>query len=355
MQFPRGGARLIVAFFATSIATLIAAFTTLTALTPLATLALAAFTFASAFSTPARAQDAYPTKPVRLVVSYAPGNVTDVLARIVAEKLAERWGQSVVVDNRAGQGGSLGAASVAHVPADGYTLLFSAMAAFGINPHVYKSVGYEVKDFTPIVGVAYPRGVLVAGSGVKANTLAELVQLGKSNPGTLNYGTAGSGTVPHLNMEALKAQTGLIAEHVPYKSASAVLTDVIGGRLQLQQETLGVLLPQIKAGKLKPIVAMSDKRLPQLPEVPAIGEVLPGFEPITPWLGILAPAGLPQPIIDKIHRDVDAIIRTPAITEKLAANGMDLLAANPGQFARLIRNDNQRVGKLARALKLQVD
>lgn len=317
--------------------------------------AAAAFGFTAPLAAPAAAQEAYPAKPVRMVVSYAPGNVTDVLARIVAERLAEKWGQSVVVDNRPGQGGSLGAAQVAHAPADGYTLLFSAMAAFGINPHVYKNVGYELKDFTPLIGVAWPRGVLIASSNLKAGTLAELIAYSKANPGALNYGSAGSGTVPHLNMEALKAQTGLVAEHVPYKAATAVLTDVIGGRLQLQQDTLGVVLPQIRAGKVKAIVAMSEKRLPQLPEVPAIGEVLPGFVPITPWLGILAPAGLPRPVAEKIARDVDGIIRQPQVIERLQSNGMDLLAAGPADFARQIQSDNERVGKLARALKLQVD
>lgn len=317
------------------------------------TAALAAAGLAMALAQPAAAQEAWPVKPVRMVVSYAPGNVTDVLARIVAEKLAEKWGQPVVVDNRAGQGGSLGAASVAHVPADGYTLLFSAMAAFGINPHVYKSVGYELKDFTPIAGVAYPRIVLAANADLKVNDLAELIQYSKTHP--VNYGSAGSGTVPHLNMEALKAQTGLVAEHVPYKSATAAMTDVIGGRIQLQQETASVLLAQIRAGKLKPLVIMNDKRLPQLPNVPAIKETLPAFQPITPWLGILAPAGLPKPIVDKVWQDVDAIIRQPAVLEKLQANSMDLLAANPAEFAKLIASDNERVGKLARALKLQVD
>jgi tripartite-type tricarboxylate transporter receptor subunit TctC len=299
------------------------------------------------------AQGAYPAKPVRMVVSYGAGNVTDTLARIVCDRLSQKWGQPVVVDNRPGQGGSLGAASVAHVPADGYTLLFSAMAAFGINPHVYRSVGYEMRDFTPIIGVAYPRLAFVAAPQLNVNSFTELVQYSKTHP--INYGSTGNGTVPQLNMEALKAQTGLVAEHVPYKSATAALTDLIGGRVQLQMETLSVLLPQIKSGNIRPIAVMSNKRLPQLPNVPAISELVPGLVPITPWLGIFAPAGLPQPVVDKIYHDVDAIIREPGVQEKLQANVMDTLAANPADFARLVQSDDERIGKLARDLKLQVD
>ena len=298
----------------------------------------------------------YPAKPVRLVVSYAAGNVTDLLARIVADNLTEKWKQAVVVDNRPGQGGSLGAQIVAKAPADGYTLLFSAMAALCINPHVYPNLGYDARrDFAPVISVAYPHGVLVAHVSVKANTLAELVAYSKSSPGTLNYGSAGSGTVPHLNMEALKARTGLDATHVPYKGASAVMTDLAGGRVQLQQESLGVVLQQIKANRIKAIVAMSQKRLPQLPDLPTIAEVVPGFEPVVPWLGILAPAGTPAEIVDRVHRDVEAILRQGAVIEKLHAGSMSPIGGSPREFGAMLGTDFERLGKLVRALNLKVD
>ena len=244
---------------------------------------------------------------MRLIVSYAAGNVTDSLARVIAEKLAEKWGQPVNVDNRPGQGGSMGAQIASKAPADGYTLLFSAMAALAINPHVYANVGYDVqRDFLPIVNVAYPTSVMVASPDLKISRFADLVAYSKANPTALNYGTAGNGTVPHLNMEALKAQSGLIAQHVPYKAAAAVMTDVMGGRLQLQQESISVVLPQIKAGKLVPIAAGASTRLPQLPDVPTLSELVPGYVSVVPWLGILAPVGTPRAIVDKVHQDVGA-------------------------------------------------
>ena len=302
------------------------------------------------------AQQAYPVKPVHLVVSYAPGNVTDLLARIIADSLAEKWKQPVLVENRPGQGGSLGAQIGAKSPPDGYTLLFSAMAAFGINPHVYPNVGYDVKkDFSPIIGVAYPSSVMIASLGVKANTLQELIAYSKAHAGELNYGTAGSGTVPHLNMEALKALTGLKAEHVPYKAAMAVTTDLVGGRIQLQQETVSVVLPQIKANRVKAIIAMSTRRLTQLPNLPAITEVLPAFEPIIPWLGILAPAGTPADIIEKVNRDVDAILRQGAVIEKLQFNGLSPIGGSARDFGVLVNRDVERLGKLVRSLNLKVD
>ncbi|MBL8384295.1 MAG: tripartite tricarboxylate transporter substrate binding protein [Burkholderiales bacterium] len=304
----------------------------------------------------ALAQATYPERPVRLVVSYAAGNVADVLARLVADQLAAKWNQSVVIDNRPGQGGSLGAQMAVKAPPDGYTLLFSAMAAFGINPHVYPNVGYDPKkDFAPVVGIAYPDGLLVANVDLKAGGLAELVQLSKTTPGGFYYGSAGSGTVPHLNMEALKVRTGLVATHVPYKGAAAVTTDLIGGRIHLQQDALSPLLAQVRAGKVRPVVAMAKQRLAQLPDVPAIGEVVPGFDPVTPWMGILAPAGTPRAIVEKIHRDTDDILRQAAVAERMRAIGLNVLAAPPAEFARLVAGEYDRLGELVRALKLKVD
>lgn len=313
-----------------------------------------------AFSLQAQAQSAnqapYPNKPVRMVVSYAAGNVTDLLARVVAERLSEKWGQPVTVDNRPGQGGSLGAQIAVKAPTDGYTLLFSAMAAMAINPHVYASLGYDVrKDFVPVVNVAYPTSVMVVNPELKINSLSALIAYSKAHPTALNYGTAGNGTVPHLNMETLKAQTGLMAQHVPYKAASAVLTDVLGGRIQLQQEALSVLLPQVKAKKLVPIAASSPKRLTQLPDVPTITELFPKYQAVVPWLGIFAPAGTPKAIVDKINKDVDEILRQPEVQEKLQGNGLDTVGGSPEAFAKTITTDYDRMGKLVKQLGLKVD
>ena len=305
---------------------------------------------------PASAQTPYPNKPVRLVVSYAAGNVTDLLARIVADKLSEKWGQQLVVDNKAGQGGSLGALIVAKAPADGYTLLFSAMAALAINPHVYPNIGYDgVKDFAPIISIASPNLAIVVDPSLKVTSFKALVEYSKASPNALSYGTAGNGTAPHLNMEALKLQTGLIAQHVPYKSAAAAMTDVMGGRLQIQQDSVSVFLPQIKAGRLTAIAAGNTKRLSQLPEVPSAAEAIPGFVPVVPWLGILAPVGTPANIVAKVSQDVHAILQRSDVQEKLAANGLIPTDEGPEAFTKSLASDHNRLGKLVRQLAIKVD
>jgi tripartite-type tricarboxylate transporter receptor subunit TctC len=299
----------------------------------------------------------YPNRPVKLVVSYAAGNIADVLARSVAQKLAEHWKQPVVVENRPGQGGSLGAQVVSKAAPDGYTLLFSAMAAIAINPHVYTRVGYDpIADFVPITAVARTSaGILYAGLDVKANTFAELLALSKAQPGTLNYGTAGSGTVPHLNMEALKGLTGLDATHVPYKAAAAVLTDVVGGRIQIAQESSAVVLPQLRAGKIKAIAITGTERIRELKDVPALSEIVPQFDPVQPWMGVLAPAGTPPARVAQIHAAMTSILNQSDLQERIAGLNLRLLGLDPATFARTVRADLDRFGVMVKALKLQAD
>jgi tripartite-type tricarboxylate transporter receptor subunit TctC len=306
---------------------------------------------------PAMAQDAaYPSRPVRMVVSYAAGNVTDVLARIVADKLTAKWGQPVTVDNKPGQGGSVGAQIAARAPADGYTLLFSAMAAMAINPHVYANLGYDVqKDFVPVINVASPTSVMVATPGLNFTSFQQLVAYSKANPAALSYGTAGNGTVPHLNMEMVKLETGLVAQHVPYKAASAVLTDLLGGRIQLQSEAISVLMPQVKAGKVVPIMTTGAKRLAQLPDVPTMGELIPGATAVVPWLGIFVPAGTAPAVVSRIQRDVTEILAMRDVQEKFNGVGLDISGEGSAAFAQTIAKDYVRLGKLARDLNLKVD
>ncbi|MBC7726188.1 MAG: tripartite tricarboxylate transporter substrate binding protein, partial [Microbacteriaceae bacterium] len=245
---------------------------------------------------------------------------------------------------------------VAKTPADGYTLLFSAMAALAINPHVYANVGYDpLKDFIPVVNVASPGLVMVVSPSLNIHAFKDLVAYSKAHPAALNYGTAGNGTAPHLNMEALKQQTGLIAQHVPYKAAAAVTTDLLGGRVQIQQDAPSVLLPQIAAGRLTPLIAGNTRRLPQLPEVQSITDAVPGFVPVMPWLGIFAPAGTPAAIVSKINQDVNAILRQPDVLETLAANGLTPAGDSPETFGRLLAADYERLGKLVRQLAIKVD
>lgn len=321
-----------------------------------AALALCLFGFTAPASFAQEA--AYPQRPVRMIVSYAAGNVTDVLARIVADKLTEKWGQPVVVDNKPGQGGSVGAQLAAKAPNDGYTLLFSAMAAMGINPHVYPNLGYNVqKDFAPVINVASPDGLVVVPASLNIANYQQLVAYSKANPTAVSYGSAGNGTVPHLNIETLKVETGLVAQHVPYKAASAAMTDLIAGRIQLQSDATSVLMPQVRAGKLVPLMALtsSGKRLAELPGVPTMPEAAPGVKPVVTWLGILAPAGTSGALVSKIHRDVSAILATREVQDKFAAAGLDIQGEGPDAFARTIASDYERMGRLARQINLKVD
>lgn len=298
----------------------------------------------------------YPERPVRLVVSYAPGNVTDTLARLIADHLSTKWKQSVTVENRPGQGGSIGAQNVVNAPADGYTLLFAALASMAINPHVYPSVGYDpLKDFTPIVNVAYPTAVVVVNSELGVGNMAELIALSKTQSGELNYGTAGNGTVPHLNMEALKVRTGLDIQHIPYKGAGAVLTDVLGGRIQVQQEAISVLLPHIQSGRLVPLATASPARVPELPDTPTLAELYPGYEPVIPWLGLFTMAGTPDEVIQKINADVVEILQRPDVQERLSLSGLVAAGGTPEAFAASIPKDYERLGKLVKELGLGVD
>lgn len=304
----------------------------------------------------AQALASYPERPVRMVVSYAPGNVTDTLARLIAENLSEKWKQPVAVENRPGLGGSLGAQSVVNAPADGYTLLFSAMAAMAINPHLYSNLGYDPqKDFTPIVNVAYPESVMVVTPSLGVRTVQELVTYSKANPNALNYGTAGNGTVPHLNTEALKIISGLQAQHVPYKAANAVLTDLLGGRIQLQQESLSVLLPHIESGKLIVLATGARKRLEKLPDVPTLTEIYPEYEPVIPWLGMFAPAGTPEPVVRRISQDVVEILERPDIQAKLRAQSLNPVGNTPEEFAHSIAASYEQLGELVKTLGLKVD
>lgn len=307
---------------------------------------------------PARAQTpaAFPQRPVKIIVAYAAGNVTDVLARLLAEQLTERWGQQVIVENRPGQGGSLGTQALARSAPDGYTLGFIAMAAIAINPHVYASVGYDaLKDLAPITAVATPQGMIVTHPGVGARSLKELVEVSRTRASGLNFGSSGAGTIPHLNFELLKQATGLRAEHVPYKGATQVTTDVIGGRLDMMQEALVLLLPHVRAGKLVPLAAMGAKRMAPMPELPTIGELLPGFEPVVPWLSLQAPAGTPAEVISRVHADVQTMVHAPAIKARLEGMGLDAIASPPESFTRQVHADYARLGQLVKRINLKVE
>lgn len=320
--------------------------------------AAAALAVAEAWPLGALADEAsdYPKRPVRMVVVYAAGNLADLVARVIAEALSARWGQPVTVDNRPGQGGSLGAQSYARVAPDGYTLLFCGVAAMAVNPHLYANVGYDARrDFIPIINTVYPDFVLVASPQLGLRTFEQLVAYSKQNPRALNYGTAGNGTIAHLTMEAIKQRTGLIAQHVPYKAAGAVLNDLIGGQLQLQLEAVGVLLPHVKTGKLIPLAVGPRQRHPEMPDVPSLSQLIPGYTPVAPWLGIFSAAGTPDAVVARVSRDMQEILAQPAVRNRLASHGVSIAGGSPQDFATEVRGDYDRLGSLVQLLKLKVD
>jgi tripartite-type tricarboxylate transporter receptor subunit TctC len=299
--------------------------------TALAALALLA---ASAF-----AQDKYPSKPVTIVVPQAPGGANDTIARIVAGKLTEQTGQQFIVDNKPGAGGNLGTALSAKAGKDGYTLMLTVNSAHVINPALYKSVGFDpVKDFEPISPVATAGYVLVANNAFAPNNVNELIAAAKAAPGKITIASAGNGTLNHLIGEMLGKAAGIEMLHVPYKGASAAVTDLVGGQVQVSVQSLPSSIAFIKSNKLKVLGAVNEKRVSALPDVPTIGETIKGFGS-TPWYGLFAPAGTPKAIVAQLNAEVAKALDDAAVKDKLAAVGCEPFKSTPEQFASLIRDD----------------
>ena len=299
---------------------------------------------------------AYPTHSIRLVVPFPAGGTTDILARAAAQKLSESLGQAVVVDNRPGAAGNIGADLVAKSAPDGYTLLMGTVGTHAINPSLYAKMPYDhVKDFVPVVLVAGVPNVLAVYPAFPVNSVAELIALAKSKPGTINFASSGSGTSIHLSGELFKTMAGVDMTHIPYKGSSPALTDLMGGQVQIMFDNLPSSLPLIKAGKLRAIAVTSLKRAPALPDVPTISESgLPGFE-ASSWFGVLAPAGTPAPIVAKLNADVNKWLQSPEAREQLLAQGANAAGGTPEQFAAHIRAETEKWAKVVKASGAKAD
>ena len=311
-------------------------------------LARLALAFALALVPALAEAQAWPSKPVKMVVPFAAGGATDVVARLLAQKLTEEWGQSVVVENRSGAGGNIGGDAVAKSPPDGNTLLMASGAIVIAGPHMYKSLPYDpARDLVAITNVATGPQVIAVATNVPVKDLGELIAYAKANPKKLNYGSAGIGAQTHLAAENFAHAAGIEMTHVPYKGESAAITDRMGGQIQLVTANLSAALAFVRDGKIRALAVTSRERNSQLPDVPAASEVLPGFES-SGWFGLLAPAGTPKEVIEKIHRDSAKIVLSEEFRGKLAQLGMVPVANSPGEFSAAIRRESARWERVIR-------
>jgi tripartite-type tricarboxylate transporter receptor subunit TctC len=301
----------------------------------------------------AMAQD-YPNKPVRIVVPFTAGSATDILARTVGQKLSELWGQAVVVDNRAGAGGTIGAGMVAKAAPDGYTLMVHS-AAQAVNPFIYPSLPYDtLKDFVQVVPLAGQPNVLVVTPTIGYKTVADLIADAKKKPGSLNFGSAGTGSGTHINAEKFKLAAGIDVMHIPYKGTPEALTDTMGGRVAYFFSPISAALPLVRDGKLVALGVSSAKRSSTLPNVPTIAESgLPGFD-YNLWVGLFAPAGTPADIVEKINRDVNRVLREPEVKERMAALGAEAMPMTPAEFDKFMHVEMDDAAKVVKAAGIKV-
>ena len=292
------------------------------------------------------AAQAWPSKPVKIVVPFAAGGATDVVARLLAQKLSESWGQTVVVENRAGAGGNIGADVVAKSPADGYTLLMTSGSIVTANPYMYKSLTYDpAHDLVAITNVATGPQVIAVGPGVEQKDLKSFIEYARANPKKVNFGSAGVGTQTHLAAENFAYSAGVDITHVPYKGESQAITDLMGGQIQMATPNLGAAIGFIKDGKLRALAVTSRERSPQLPDVPSASEIIPGFENAG-WFGLVAPTGTPRDVIDRIQRDSARILQGEEFKATLAKQGMAPVGNTPAEFTAAIREESARWAKV---------
>lgn len=298
----------------------------------------------------------YPDKPLRLVVPFAPGGVTDTSGRLIAEALSKRLGQPIVVENRAGASGNIGTQQVALAPPDGYTLVLGFDGTLVINPHVFANFPIDVqKDLAPVGKIGDATLIVVAHPSFAAKTLPALIEHSKRDPKGVSYGSSGVGGTPHIVGELLKQRTGANLTHVPYKGGGAAMTDALGGNIPLVFTAVAGAMQHVKANRLVPIAVSSRKRDAALPDVPTFIEAgLPDFE-ASSWVAVLAPAKTPRPVIDKLNRELNAVLADPAIVEKLATLGIASTPGTPEALAKQIADDLEKYGKVVKAAGIKAD
>jgi tripartite-type tricarboxylate transporter receptor subunit TctC len=294
------------------------------------------------------AADSYPSKPIRIIVPYTPGGFNDTLARTLGQKLNEKWGQPVVVDNRPGGGTTIGTNLAAKAPADGHTLLVVSFA-FGVNPSLYASLPYDTKwDFAPVVLAAGTPNILVVNPQLTVKSVRDLIALAKSKPGKLNYATAGNGSSNHLSMEMFKSMVGVDIVHVPYKGSAPAVTDLIGGQVDVMFDNVPNVLQQVKAGKLRGLAVSSRERSPFTPELPTVAEAgVPGFD-VSVWFGVVTPSGTPKPVVTQLNAEINRILKLPEVVELFHKQGVAPLGGTPDAFAAFLRDQTAKWAKVVK-------
>jgi tripartite-type tricarboxylate transporter receptor subunit TctC len=285
----------------------------------------------------------YPSKPIRFIVPFPPGGGNDTIARTFGQKMTEAFGQQVVIDNRAGAGGNIGAETAARALPDGHTIFLGGVGSHGINPNLQTKLAYDpIKDFSPVSLIASAPLVIVVPPSLPVKSINDLIQLAKTRPGELNYASSGSGTIAHLSAELLNSMAKIKLEHVPYKGTGPALTDLLGGRVQVMFNSAVSILPQVRAGKLRAIAMTAVKRSAAMPDLPTVAESgVPGYEAAS-WYGVLAPAKTPRPIITKLNSEIVRIAQSSDVRERLASDGADPVGNSPEEFGAYIKRELAR-------------
>ncbi|WP_019701944.1 tripartite tricarboxylate transporter substrate binding protein [Paracidovorax oryzae] len=302
------------------------------------------------------AAQAFPSKPITIIVPFAAGGTTDILARIIAQGMGAELGQSVVVDNRAGAGGNIGGQVAARAPADGYTLFMGTVGTHAINAALYKKMPFDpIKDFAPLTRVANVPNLLVANPAQPFKTVQELIAYAKANPGKINFGSSGSGSSIHLSGELFKSMAKVDMQHVPYKGSAPAVTDLLGNQIAIMFDNMPSAIQHVRSGKLRAIAVTTARRSPELPDVPTIAEAgVPGYE-ATSWFGMFAPAATPAPVVAQLNATIVKVLAQPDIKKKLAEQGAEAAGETPAQFADFIQKESVKWGKVVKESGASVD
>jgi tripartite-type tricarboxylate transporter receptor subunit TctC len=295
----------------------------------------------------------YPSRPITIVIGYTPGAVSDLAARTIGEGLHQAWGQPVIVDNRPGSGGNIGAGFVSRAAPDGYTIMVGTDAQMASNVHLYKHVGFDpVKDFAPVAYAGVNIICLAVNAQLPINSVADLIAHAKQNPGKLSYGTSGVGSPHHLAGELLRQKTGIDIQHVPYRGGGAAVNDLLGGHIGMAFLSLSAAVPHLNTGKIRIVAVVEKTRYAAMPDVPTVGETVPGFE-MASWLGIFAPAGTPADVVAKLNDGIAKVLTVDSVKQKLANLGLVVVAGKPDELANVVKDGLKVRGELVKAAGIQ--